>query len=49
MLRLLFVLALPISLSGCFAYHSASPPRETTVVVPPGSTVVCPSGLTPPC
>lgn len=50
MRKLLIALALPLSLGGCFSYHEqAPPPRNTTIVVPPGSTVACPNGLAPPC
>ena len=42
-MRLWFVLALATLglVSGC---GSSPPPAQTTVVVPPGSTVVCPTG-----
>jgi len=49
MRRLLLVLVLPLGLGGCFSYHETEPPRNTTVVVPPGSVAVCPNGLSPPC
>lgn len=49
MRKLLFALVLPLSLGGCFSYSEAPPPRNTTVVVPPGSTVTCANGLAPPC
>ncbi|MDR3538425.1 MAG: hypothetical protein P4L71_18160 [Acetobacteraceae bacterium] len=50
MRKILFALILPLSLGGCFSYQeSAPPPRNTTIIVPPGSTVTCPSGMAPPC
>ena len=42
------VLALPLALGGCLSFSSSSPPRET-VLVPPGTTLVCANGLQPPC
>lgn len=47
MLRLL-ALAAPLALAGCLSFSSSEPPKQT-VVVPPGSTVVCPNGGQPPC
>lgn len=43
----LLVLALPLALGGCLSF-SSSPARET-LVVPPGTTLVCPNGTQPPC
>ena len=43
----ILMLALPLVLGGCLSF-SSSPPRET-VVLPPGSTLVCANGLQPPC
>jgi hypothetical protein len=48
MRKILLAVALPLMLSGCDSY-SDTPPRNTTVVVPPGSTVACANGLVPPC
>jgi hypothetical protein len=48
MRRVLLAIIVPLFLGGCFSYESP-PPQHTTVVVPPGSTVVCPSGAAPPC
>src|ERR1700722_6247670 len=45
-----FVLLLPLALAGCLSFTSSpSPPRQTIVVPPAGSTVVCSNGLQPPC
>lgn len=43
--------ALPavLALGGCISSSSPSPPANTTVVVPNGSTVVCSDGAPPPC
>jgi hypothetical protein len=49
--RLVFLL-LPLALGGCLSFSSSdpSPPKSnTTIVVPPGSTVVCSNGMAPPC
>ena len=43
----LVMLVLPIALSGCLSF-SSSPQRET-LVVPPGTMLVCPNGTQPPC
>ena len=49
-------LLLPLTLAGCLSFSSSSPPPRQTIVVPPsttvlppGTTVVCTSGLQPPC
>ncbi len=49
--RILFAILLPLSLAGCFSYQDSPPqqPNNTTVIVPPGSTVSCTNGLPPPC
>lgn len=44
----LLVLALPLVLSGCLSFSSSSPPRET-LIIPPGTTLVCSNGTQPPC
>jgi hypothetical protein len=50
MKKLLLVVLVPLSLGGCLSFHeSAPPPKNTTIVVPPGSTVTCSNGLAPPC
>jgi hypothetical protein len=50
MKKLLLVALIPLGLGGCLSYtESSRPPRSTTIVVPPGSTVTCPNGLAPPC
>ena len=48
--RLLILLA-PIALAACVSIGSSRPARETTVVVPQGSTttVTCANGSPPPC
>jgi hypothetical protein len=48
----LILLLLPLTLGGCLSFSSSdpAPPRSnTTVIVPPGSTVVCSNGMAPPC
>jgi hypothetical protein len=50
MRRILLTLLVPLSLGGCFAYSDNPPPTHTTIVVPPGGTVVtCTNGHAPPC
>jgi hypothetical protein len=49
MRKALLLLVLPLSLGGCFSYSETPAPPRTTVVVPPGAAVVCPTGLPPPC
>lgn len=47
-----FVLLLAtLALGGCLSFSSGdpSPPSHATVVVPPGSAVVCANGTAPPC
>ena len=34
-------LLLPLVLAGCLSIERSAPPNRTTVVAPPGSTVVC--------
>jgi hypothetical protein len=45
------VALLLLTLAGCVSLSSSNPPRpnDTTVVVPPGSTVTCSNGTAPPC
>lgn len=47
----LLVLLIPVALAGCISFSSSSPrpPASNTIVVPPGSTAVCPNGSAPPC
>jgi hypothetical protein len=47
----LLVALMPLSLGGClsFSHTSSPPPKNTTIVVPPGSTVTCPNGQPAPC
>ncbi len=45
--RWLAILA-PLVLAGCISYTSTEP-AHTTVAAPPGSTVVCTNGGSPPC
>jgi len=48
----LILLVLPLGLGGCLSFSSSdpSPPRNnTTIVVPPGTSVVCSNGQAPPC
>ena len=50
MKKFLLVALIPLGLGGCLSYSETStPPRGTTIVVPPGSTVICSDGLAPPC
>jgi hypothetical protein len=50
MRKLLLVALIPLGLSGCLSFHDESPPpKNTTIVVPPGSTVSCSNGQMPPC
>jgi hypothetical protein len=50
MRKFVFVVLIPLSLGGCLSFHENSPPpRNTTIVVPPGSTVSCANGQMPPC
>jgi hypothetical protein len=47
----LFAILASVGLAGC-TYSSSSPPppaQGTTIVLPPGATVVCPNGKAPPC
>src|ERR1700733_7606657 len=46
LLGLLFIM---VGLSGCISSSDPSPPASTTIVVPLGSTAVCPNGSQPPC
>jgi hypothetical protein len=47
----LLALGLSLLLGGCLSFSSSdpAPPNHTTVVMPPGTTVVCPNGAAPPC
>lgn len=50
MRTLLLALLVPLGLAGCISYQEPPPPpKNTTIIVPPGSTVVCPTGMAPPC
>lgn len=50
MKKFLLVALISIGLGGCLSYtETPYPPRNTTIVVPPGSTVTCSNGLAPPC
>ena len=50
MKKLFLAVLIPLSLGGCLSFHeNPPPPRNTTVVVPPGATVTCPNGSTAPC
>jgi hypothetical protein len=50
MSRILLALLVPLALAGCISVHeNPPPPKNTTVVVPPGSTVTCAPGSTSPC
>jgi len=44
-----FVLLLPLALAGCLSFNTSPPPRQTIVVPPAGSAVVCSNGMQPPC
>ncbi len=49
MKKLLLVILVPLSLGGCLSYTESPTPKTTTVVVPPGSAVVCANGQPGPC
>ena len=49
MKKLLIVVLMPLSLGGCLSFSSTPEPKTTTVVVPPGSAVVCSNGQPGPC
>lgn len=44
------LLLLLFGVTGCVSYSGFSrSPAQTTIVVPPGSTVICSDGSAPPC
>jgi len=45
----LFLLTLGFGIAGCISSSNPSPPANTTVVVPNGTTVICSDGTAPPC
>ncbi len=52
--RLMRFVALPVllALTGCLSFSSSNPPPPapaSTVVLPPGTQVVCANGALPPC
>jgi hypothetical protein len=50
MYRILIAVVVPLALGGCLSFHeNPPPPKNTTIVVPPGSTVTCSPGSTSPC
>lgn len=50
MRKLLLVALIPLGLGGCLSIHDNPPPaRNTTIVVPPGSTATCSNGQLAPC
>ncbi len=50
MRKLLLVVMIPLGLGGCLSFHENPPaPKNTTIVVPPGSTVTCSNGRSGPC
>jgi hypothetical protein len=49
MARIAFVASLLGLLTGCSPTFSSTPEPRQVIVVPPGSTVVCPGGGAPPC
>ncbi|HEY0184795.1 MAG TPA: hypothetical protein VGC09_18495 [Rhodopila sp.] len=49
MKKILLTALIPLSLAGCLSFSDSAPPRNTTVVVPPGSTVTCSNGMPGPC
>jgi hypothetical protein len=49
MRKLLLAALIPLGLGGCLSFNESTPPKNTTVVVPPGSSVACANGQMPPC
>jgi hypothetical protein len=49
MKKLLLVCLIPLGLGGCLSIHSNPPPKNTTIVVPPGSPPTCANGQPAPC
>jgi hypothetical protein len=50
MKKLLLVALIPLSLGGCLSFHENPPPaKNTTIYVPPGSSITCSNGMAPPC
>lgn len=56
MKALLAAVLIPLLLAGCLSFSDSAPPQTTVVVpssrvtvLPPGTTVVCSTGLQPPC
>lgn len=47
--KLLLACLLPLGLCGCLSFSSQTPPKNTTIIVPPGSAVTCAPGQTTPC
>jgi hypothetical protein len=47
----LLALLAPLLLGGCLSLSSSnpSPPRSTTIVVPPSQPATCANGAAPPC
>jgi hypothetical protein len=45
----LLALLIALGLTGCISSSNPPPPASTTIVVPSGSTGVCPNGAPPPC
>ncbi len=40
---------LSLGVAGCISSSNPSPPANTTIIVPSGSTAVCADGTAPPC
>jgi len=49
MRRIMLAVLIPLSLAGCLSLHENPPRQNSTIVVPPGSTVTCANGQAPPC
>ena len=49
MARIAVLASLIGTLAGCSPTFTTTPEPQRVIVVPPGSTVVCPGGGAPPC
>jgi hypothetical protein len=50
MKRVMLAVLVPLALAACIDVHeNPPPPKNATIVVPPGSTVSCSNGMPGPC